>query len=116
MVGRSARFDAYEAGSDRLEESQHLTAWQLPPYDDRAVSGDTVNLENSLRQIEPDDRDGLHDNAPGRDVPDDDAARTAGREEVVHTITSSGNRRQAFAGAVIDHRQDAEPPTIGQLI
>ena len=77
-MGRSARFDADDAGADRLEEAHNLAASQLPPHDDRAVCGDTVNLKNSLRQIEPDDSDGLHDTAPRRDVPDDDHARTAG--------------------------------------
>ena len=51
VVGRGARFDAYEAGSNRLKEAQHLSAPQLPPRDDRTVCGDTVNLENILRQI-----------------------------------------------------------------
>src|SRR5579863_9221465 len=27
-----------------------------------------------------------------------------------------GNERQAFSGAVVDHRQDAETPSVGQLV
>ena len=27
-----------------------------------------------------------------------------------------GDQRQAFSGAVVDHRQDAEAPTVGQLV
>jgi len=88
-MGRGARFDPDHAWPYRLEKPQHLASSQLPPHDDRAVCGNTVNLENSLRQIKSDNCDGLHDTAPRHDVPDDDTARTAGQVEVVHTITSS---------------------------
>ena len=29
---------------------------------------------------------------------------------------SVGDQRQALAGAVVDHRQDAEPPAVGHLV
>ena len=90
MMGRSARFHADEAGPNRLQEGQYLATPQLPLDDDRAVCGDTVNLENSLRQIEPDHSDGLHDTAPRRDVIADDNP-----EKLVRwwssTITSDAN-------------------------
>jgi len=77
MVGGGAGFDPDEAGTDRLEKGKHMVPSELPSHDDRAVCCNPVNLENSLRQVEPDDRDGLHDTAPRRDVPDDDHSRTA---------------------------------------
>ena len=78
IVGGGAGFDSDKAGTDRLKEGQHLAPSELPPNDDSTVSGYSVYLENVLRQIEPDDSDGLHDTAPRRDVPDDDCSRKAG--------------------------------------
>ena len=78
MMGGRTGFDPHETGTNRLKEGKHLAASQLSPHDDSAVSRYTVNLENSLRQIEPDDSDGLHDTAPRRDVPDDAGSRKAG--------------------------------------
>ena len=112
VIGSGARFDPDQAWPYRLEEAQHLTSSQLPPHDDRAVCGDTVNLENSLRQIEPDDSDGLHGTAPRRDVPDDDTARTVSQVEVVHTITSQLAQPGDPSMETLPRRQALKSPTI----
>ncbi len=54
VVGPGTGLHTDQAGPKSLEEFQHLVPPQLPPQDDGTFCVDAVNLENGLREIDPD--------------------------------------------------------------
>src|SRR5262249_16005002 len=60
MMRRSAGFDANEAWRQLLKEWQNVTALELTANDDITCRINSVDLKNSLSDIETDGRDRLH--------------------------------------------------------
>ena len=66
VVGRGARFHTDEAGRQLLEQLQQLPPRKPAPQHRLALRVDTVNLENRLCQIQPNNRYLFHRHSPLR--------------------------------------------------
>ena len=64
VMGRGAGFHANKAGRQLLEQLQQLPTRQPAPQHCLALRVDTVNLENRLCQIQPNNRYLLHRHSP----------------------------------------------------